>query len=138
MPVNFFYQVPSLSLSTGQTVTGQRTVAIYLSKMSKVTLLGNSPLERAQVDQWLEYTQCELGSHLKQGTLTKGALEVGRDQMEPGIWFPYPVVWIFTTISFSVRDYNSLYVRNRCTCRNLYTSAHWCMLFGNQTFLLNP
>lgn len=85
MSVNFFYQVPSLTLSTGRTVTGQRTVATYLSKMSKITLLGNSPLERAQVDQWLEYIQRELGSHLKQGLSTKGALEVGTDQMEPGI-----------------------------------------------------
>ncbi|XP_074635807.1 eukaryotic translation elongation factor 1 epsilon-1-like isoform X1 [Acropora palmata] len=68
-------KVPSLRLSTGQTVTGQRTVATYLSKMSKITLLGNSPLERAQVDQWLEYIQRELGSHFKHGMSTKGALE---------------------------------------------------------------
>ncbi|KAK2562321.1 Eukaryotic translation elongation factor 1 epsilon-1, partial [Acropora cervicornis] len=71
----FAVEVPSLRLSTGQTVTGQRTVATYLSKMSKITLLGNSPLERAQVDQWLEYIQRELGSHFKHGMSTKGALE---------------------------------------------------------------
>lgn len=68
--------------------------------MSKITLLGNSPLERAQVDQWLEYIQRELGSHFKHGMSTKGALEVGSDQMEPGIWFLYPVVQIFTINSF--------------------------------------
>lgn len=68
-------KVPSLTLCTGQTVTGLRTVAAYLSKISNRTLLGCSVLERAQVDQWMEYVQVELGFYLKQGTLTKRALK---------------------------------------------------------------
>ena len=76
--------------------------------MSKITLLGNSPLERAQVDQWLEYIQRELGSHFKHGMSTKGALEVGSDQMEPGIWFLYPVVQSFTINSFLFTEITTL------------------------------
>ena len=79
--------------------------------MSKITLLGNSPLERAQVDQWLEYIQRELGSHFKHGMSTKGALEVGSDQMEPGIWFLIPSSADFYHQFILVhRDYNSIFV----------------------------
>ncbi|KAL9980527.1 hypothetical protein ACROYT_G009127 [Oculina patagonica] len=66
---------PSLTLSSGQTVTGVRTVASYLSMISKQTLLGTSPLERAQVDQWLEYWQIQLESYMNDGTLLRGALK---------------------------------------------------------------
>ena len=65
-----------MTLSTGQTVTGVRTVAAFLAKISKQTLLGNSALERAQVDQWLEYWQMQLDSYLNDGTLIRGALKV--------------------------------------------------------------
>ena len=65
-----------MTLSTGQTVTGVRTVAAFLAKISKQTLLGNSALERAQVDQWLEYWQMQLDSYLNDGTLIKGTLKV--------------------------------------------------------------
>ena len=65
-----------MTLSTGQTVTGVRTVAAFLAKISKQALLGNSALERAQVDQWLEYWQVQLDLYLNNGTLIKGALKV--------------------------------------------------------------
>jgi len=68
-------KVPSLTLRSGPTVTGVRTVAAYLSRISKQSLLGNSALERAQVDQWLEYWQLQLQSSLNDATLSKGVLK---------------------------------------------------------------
>lgn len=65
---------PSLTLSSGQTVTGVRTIAIYLSSLSKCHLLGSSALERAQVDQWLEYWQTRLESYINDGPVLKGEL----------------------------------------------------------------
>lgn len=67
-----------MTLSSGQTVTGVRTVAAYLSTISKRKLLGSSALERAQVDQWLEYWQTQLESYMNDGTLLKGALRVSQ------------------------------------------------------------
>ena len=49
-------------MSSGKTVYGVRTIAIYLSKLSRLNLLGNSALERALVDQWLECWQMNLSS----------------------------------------------------------------------------
>ncbi|CAH3161898.1 unnamed protein product [Porites lobata] len=68
-------KVPSLTLSTGQTVHGVRTVASYLSALSRQTLLGNSALEHAQVDQWLEYWQLQLEKYLNDTTQVCGALK---------------------------------------------------------------
>lgn len=65
-----------MTLNTGQTVHGVQTVSVYLSKISKQTLLGNSALERAQVDQWLEYLQRELKTCLNDGAVIKEALKV--------------------------------------------------------------
>lgn len=67
-----------MTLSSGQTVTGLRTVAAYLSTISKRKLLGSSALEQAQVDQWLEYWQTQLESYMNDGTLLKGALRVSQ------------------------------------------------------------
>jgi len=54
-----------------------RTVASYLSAIStRQTLLGNSALERAQVDQWLEYWQLQLETYLNDTTQVSGALKV--------------------------------------------------------------
>lgn len=68
--------MPSLSLSSGQTVHGVRTVASYLSAISRQTLLGNSALERAQVDQWLEYWQLQLETYVNDTTQVSRALTV--------------------------------------------------------------
>lgn len=69
-----FFQGPSLTLSTGQTVTGVRTIATYLCAISQPRLLGSSALEWAQVDQWLEYWQTVLESYVNDGSLLKGEL----------------------------------------------------------------
>lgn len=55
---------------------GVRTVASYLSAISRQTLLGNSALEHAQVDQWLEYWQLQLEKYLNDTTQVCGALKV--------------------------------------------------------------
>ena len=67
-----------MTLSSGQTVTGVRTIAAYLSALSKCKLLGSSALERAQVDQWLEYWQTQLESYINDGPLLKGELRVSQ------------------------------------------------------------
>ena len=51
-------------------------MASYLSAISRQTLLGNSALERAQVDQWLEYWQLQLETYLNDTTHVSGALKV--------------------------------------------------------------
>ena len=65
-----------MTFSSGETVTGVRTVGVYLSRISTRKLLGGSALERALVDQWMEYCQSHLESSLQDGTLIKGALRV--------------------------------------------------------------
>ena len=67
-----------MTLSSGQTVTGVRTIAAYLSALSECKLLGSSALEPAQVDQWLEYWQTQLESYINDGPLLKGELRVSQ------------------------------------------------------------
>ena len=65
-----------MTFNSGETVTGVRTVGAYLSRISTRKLLGGSALERALVDQWMEYCQSHLESSLQDGTLIKEALRV--------------------------------------------------------------
>lgn len=65
-----------MTLSSGETVTGVQTVGAYLSRIWAQKLLGRSALERAQVNQWMEYSQLHLQSSLNDGSLFKGALSV--------------------------------------------------------------
>ncbi|EDO44633.1 predicted protein [Nematostella vectensis] len=53
-------KAPSVTFPSGVRVEGTRTVAYYLSQVACPKLLGESPLERAQIDQWLEYWQIEM------------------------------------------------------------------------------
>ena len=76
-----------MTLSSGQTITGVRTVAAYLSMISNHKLLGTSALERAQVEQWLEYWQIQLESYLNDRTLLKGALKVSQDILLCNVFF---------------------------------------------------
>lgn len=78
------YQVPSLTLNSGLTVEGLQTVAVYVASACSIndcSLLGNSPLERAEVHQWLEYRQTHIEQALADKTTSKPVLQVIQNKL---------------------------------------------------------
>ncbi|XP_031553210.1 eukaryotic translation elongation factor 1 epsilon-1-like isoform X2 [Actinia tenebrosa] len=72
--------VPSLTFSSGVTVEGMRTVAVYIASVCQDLqeygpLLGESSLQRAEIDQWLEYRQTDVEKALRDKNLTKPVLQ---------------------------------------------------------------
>ena len=68
-----------LTFTSGQSVTGFRTVAMYLATVAKdngVNLLGNSPLEKAEIDQWFEFCQRQVDQSLDDRSAMKAVLGV--------------------------------------------------------------
>ncbi|KAK3730852.1 hypothetical protein QZH41_009965 [Actinostola sp. cb2023] len=57
-------KIPSLTFSSGVTIEGLQTIATYIARVYSTddrlcsnSLLGETPLERAEVHEWLEYRQ---------------------------------------------------------------------------------
>ena len=56
-------KTPVLTLSNGETVEQSTAIAMHLAR-DKNTLLGSTPFQQAQVDQWVAWAEC-LGPHVK-------------------------------------------------------------------------